>query len=316
MRAMHAVVVGCLAAVLGGCGGGMDSRPASTPSGGWGGGAQTESVTSSSKGSGGPATAAAPPAQPGGSWGDSPPPPPPPSVTAESSAPSGGHWSTPEPAPRDRPGLGTEWGESRESHIREVSFFRNDNESPFATAALFYNDRQGVEQLAAWHGGTPRFHDISAVNGAITVSLRDAWGEPLDAMHVGDRTYVVGQQGERYSIVISNHTRRRFEAVATVDGLDVISGKVGAFGNRGYVLTPEANLEIDGFRQSSNEVAAFRFAKVRDSYAAQRGEARNVGVIGIAFFAERGDDWNSDDLRTRDTASPFPNEGRFAPPPR
>ena len=316
MRAMHAVVVGCLAAVLGGCGGGMDSRPASTPSGGWGGGAQTESVTSSSKGSGGPATAAAPPAQPGGSWGDSPPPPPPPSVTAESSAPSGGHWSTPEPAPRDRPGLGTEWGESRESHIREVSFFRNDNESPFATAALFYNDRQGVEQLAAWHGGTPRFHDISAVNGAITVSLRDAWGEPLDAMHVGDRTYVVGQQGERYSIVISNHTRRRFEAVATVDGLDVISGKVGAFGNRGYVLMPEANLEIDGFRQSSNEVAAFRFAKVRDSYAAQRGEARNVGVIGIAFFAERGDDWNSDDLRTRDTASPFPNEGRFAPPPR
>jgi hypothetical protein len=316
MRAMHAVVVGCLAAVLGGCGGGMDNRPASTPSGGWGGGNDVQAFSSQSKGSSGPATAAAPPGQPGGSWGDTPPPPPPPSVTAESSAPSGGHWSTPEPAPRDRPGLGTEWGESRESHIREVSFFRNDNESPFATAALFYNDRQGVEQLAAWHGGTPRFHDISAVNGAITVSLRDAWGEPLDAMHVGDRTYVVGQQGERYSIVISNHTRRRFEAVATVDGLDVISGKVGAFGNRGYVLMPEANLEIDGFRQSSNEVAAFRFAKVRDSYAAQRGEARNVGVIGIAFFAERGDDWNSDDLRTRDTASPFPNEGRFAPPPR
>jgi hypothetical protein len=233
----------------------------------------------------------------------------------ESSAPSGGHWSAPEPAPRDRPGLGTEWGESRESHIREVSFFRGDPERPFATAALFYNDRQGVEQLAAWHGGTPRFHDIAEVNGEITVSLRDAWGEPLDAMHVGDRTYVVGQQGERYSIVISNHTRRRFEAVATVDGLDVISGKVGSFGQRGYVLMPEASLEIDGFRQSSDEVAAFRFAKVRDSYAAQRGEARNVGVIGIAFFAERGDDWNSDDLRTRDTASPFPNEGRFAPPP-
>jgi hypothetical protein len=316
MRAMHAAVVGCLAAVLGGCGGGMDSRPPSTPSGGWGGDGETASVQSAPRSSGGHASAAPPASQPGGSWGDSPPPPPPPSVTAEASAPSGGHWSTPEPAPRDRPGLGTEWGEARESHIREVSFFRNDSERPFATAALFYNDRQGVEQLAAWHGGTPRFHDIPEVNGAITVSLRDAWGEPLDAMHVGDRTYVVGQQGERYSIVISNHTRRRFEAVATVDGLDVISGKVGAFGNRGYVLMPEASLEIDGFRQSSDEVAAFRFAKVRDSYAAQRGEARNVGVIGIAFFAERGDDWNGDDVRTRDTASPFPNEGRFAPPPR
>jgi hypothetical protein len=301
----------------------MDSRPASSPGGGWGDGAQTQSVTSSPRGSGGPATATASPARPGGSWGDSPPAPPPPppssasnSVTTESSGSGSSHWSAPEPAPRDRPGLGTEWGESRESHIREVSFFRNDAERPFATAALFYNDRQGVEQLAAWHGGTPRFHDISAVNGEITVSLRDAWGESLDAMHVGDRTYVVGQQGERYSIVISNHTQRRFEAVATVDGLDVISGKVGAFGNRGYVLMPEASLEIDGFRQSSDEVAAFRFAKVRDSYAAQRGEARNVGVIGIAFFAERGDDWNADEMRTRDTASPFPSEGRFAPPPR
>jgi hypothetical protein len=303
MRAMHALWVGGLAAVLGGCGASMDSRPAE--SGGWGGGggAQTQSFSSPSKGS-------------GGSWGDAPPPPPPPVSAQMESAPSGGHWSTPEPAPRDRPGLGTEWGETRESHIREVSFFRNDPERPFATAALFYNDRQGVEQLAAWHGGTPRFHDIAEVNGAITVSLRDAWGEPLDAMHVGDRTYVVGQQGERYSIVISNHTRRRFEAVATVDGLDVITGKVGSFGERGYVLMPEASLEIDGFRQSSDEVAAFRFAKVRDSYAAQRGEARNVGVIGIAFFAERGDDWDSADLRTRDTASPFPNEGRFAPPPR
>jgi hypothetical protein len=79
---------------------------------------------------------------------------------------------------------------------------------------------------------------------------------------------------------------------------------------------PHANLEIDGFRQSDDQVAAFRFSKVRDSYAAQRGEARNVGVIGIAFFAERGDDWDSPELRRRDTASPFPNEGRFAPPPR
>jgi hypothetical protein len=78
---------------------------------------------------------------------------------------------------------------------------------------------------------------------------------------------------------------------------------------------PRATFEIDGFRQSDDQVAAFRFAKVRDSYAARRGDARNVGVIGIAFFAERGDDWDEGELRTRETASPFPDE-RFAPPPR
>lgn len=320
MRAMKALLVGSLLTTLAGCAGGAGApRQAQSPSG-WGqggGGAKAEEPSAS------PSADTAGPSQPSGGWGGSagttasapPPPAPPPTVTAESSAGTGSHWTSPEPAPRERPGLGTEWGESRESHIREVSFFRNDPERPFAVAQLFYNDRQGIEALAAWHGGTPRFHDVPAFGGAITVSIRDAWGEPLDAMRVGDRTYVSGTEGERYAIVISNHTPRRFEAVATVDGLDVISGKVGSFGNRGYVLMPHASLEIDGFRQSEDAVAAFRFSKVRDSYAAQRGEARNVGVIGVAFFAERGDDWTAGELRTRDTASPFPNE-RFAPPPR
>lgn len=310
------LVMGALAVVMAGCGGGHDfGSPARSPSG-WGDG-------NSVGGSAGPVQPSASPTTVSGDFksADAPPPPPAPPAAEESarleSGPSGGsHWQTPVPEPRERPGLGTEWGEQRESHIREVSFFRADPERPFATAQLFYNDRRGIEALAAWHGGTPRFHDVSAVNGAITVSLRDAWGEPLDAMHVGDRTYVAGTEGERYAIVIANHTARRFEAVATVDGLDVINGQTGSFSNRGYVLMPHASLEIDGFRQSQDVVAAFRFSKVRDSYAAARGEARNVGVIGIAFFGERGDDWREDELRTRDTASPFPAEGRFAPPPR
>ncbi|HEY1695920.1 MAG TPA: hypothetical protein VGG39_27320 [Polyangiaceae bacterium] len=310
------LVVGTLAVVLAGCAGGAGGGSPAHTAGGWGGENDVGGQASPAQPS--PAGAPAP-----GDFksADAPPPPPTTTATGESaqieSAPSGGsHWQTPAPEPRERPGLGTEWGEQRESHIREVSFFRADPDRPFATAELFYNDRRGIEALAAWHGGTPSFHEVPSVNGAITVSLRDAWGEPLDAMHVGDRTYVAGTQGERYAIVIANHSARRFEAVATVDGLDVINGQSGSFSNRGYVLMPHASLEIDGFRQSEDVVAAFRFAKVRDSYAAQRGEARNVGVIGIAFFGERGDDWNEGELRTRDTASPFPTEGRFAPAPR
>jgi hypothetical protein len=242
---------------------------------------------------------------------ESAPPSPPP--------PSGGGWfpnrDTAQAEPTNRPGLGTEWGETRESHIHEVSFFRA-GDNPFSVAQLFYNDRRGVEAQTSFHPGQPTFHDVSFINGAVTVSLRDAWGGPLDATHVGDRTYVIGQEGERYTIVLANHTPRRIEAVATVDGLDVMNGQKGSFENRGYVLMPFASLEIDGFRQSEDAVAAFRFAKVRDSYAAQRGEDRNVGVIGVAFFAERGDDWSSGDLWRRETASPFPSDPRFAPPPR
>jgi hypothetical protein len=158
---------------------------------------------------------------------------------------------------------------------------------------------------------------VSAGGGAVTISIRDAGGEPLEAVHVGDRTFVVGQAGQRYSIVLQNHTSHRFEAVGTVDGLDVINGKPGTFDNRGYVLMPFATLVIEGFRTSTSAVAAFRFASVADSYAAQTGSARNVGVIGIAFFTEKGDSFVPDsETRLRDTASPFPADSRFAQQPR
>src|SRR5215467_7697397 len=183
----------------------------------------------------------------------------PPAASVEAQSSGGAHAEAgPVPPPTERPGLGTEWGETRESHVRDVTFFRADPERPFAMATLFYNDRSGVEALAAYHSDhSPFFHEFAARGGAITVSIRDGSGEALDAVRVGDRTYVMGQAGDRYAIVLTNHTRHRFEAVATVDGLDVINGRQGTLSNRGYVLMPYATLQIDGFRQSTDAVAAF-----------------------------------------------------------
>lgn len=221
-----------------------------------------------------------------------------------------------EPAPESRPGLGTEWGETRRSRVHDVTFVR-DSSRPFAVAALHYNDRRGVDAMANLHAQRDTRRDVAAGGGAVTIAIKDASGEPLEAVHVGDRTLVVGQAGQRYSIVLTNHTSHRFESVVTVDGLDVINGKPGTTESRGYVLLPFATLEIEGFRQSTSAVAAFRFASVGESYAAQTGSARNVGVIGIALFGERGDSFVSpSELRLRDTASPFPADPRFAQPPR
>jgi hypothetical protein len=256
--------------------------------------------------------------------------PAPPSATAPATSGASGESSASRRAPREesadvapsqRPGLGTEWGETRYSHVTDVPFLRADEDTPFAIASLRYDDRKGVEALASFHARTsplsPWIHDVPAANGAVTVSVRDGRGSPLDARRVGDRTYVVGRAGDRYAIVLSNHTRHRFEAVATVDGLDVINGRAGSLENRGYLLEPFSSLEIDGFRQSSEAVAAFRFGKVADSYAAQTGSARDVGVIGVAFFAERGDRFDDDsEARLRDSANPFPADDRFARPPR
>ena len=220
----------------------------------------------------------------------------------------------------ERPGLGTGWGETRVSHVHEVSFDR-ESSTPFAVGMLHYNDRAGVQALASYHqavaGGF--MHDVPEAGGAITVSIVGENGAPLDALKVGDRTFVIGHDGERYSIVMTNHTNHRFESVATVDGLDVVNGRPASLDNRGYILAPFARVEIDGFRQSQAAVAAFRFSRVSESYAAQTSGDRNVGVIGVAFFSERGDSftpWTLDELRTRDTANPFPVDLRFAQPPR
>ncbi len=233
---------------------------------------------------------------------------------SESSARPG----VPSPEPPARPGLGTEWGEARTSRVHDVTFTRSDEERPFALASLFYNDRGGVEAMANHHAGNSS-RELVAAGGAITVAIHDGSGESLEALHLADRTYVIGHSGERYTIFITNHTGHRFEAVGTVDGLDVINGQPGNVTNRGYVLPPFGTVEIDGFRQTQGSVAAFRFAAVGDSYAAQVGSGRNVGVIGVAFFAERGDTfdpWSDREIRRRETANPFPDSTRFARPPR
>jgi hypothetical protein len=267
-----------------------------------------------------------PSAMPASPPGLSPPPPPAtpqsssrgrPSADSEgASAPPRSREADATPAPTTRPGLGTEFGEARTSRVHDVAFVR-DGGRPFAIAALNYNDRKGVDALASAAARRDSARSLATGGGAVTISVRDASGEPLEAVHVGDRTFVVGQAGQRYSIVLQNHSSHRFEAVGTVDGLDVINGKPGTLESRGYVLLPFATLEIEGFRTSTAQVAAFRFAAVADSYAAQTGSARNVGVIGLAFFAERGDSFIPEsELRLRETANPFPADPRFAQPPR
>jgi hypothetical protein len=115
-------------------------------------------------------------------------------------------------------------------------------------------------------------------------------GGVLDTYKHRGRFYVEGDSGERYSIRITNPTDRRVEAVVSVDGLDVIDGETADFRKkRGYVVQPHDALVIDGFRVSTRQVAAFRFSSVSNSYAGRKGKARNVGVVGVAIFAERGE---------------------------
>ena len=99
--------------------------------------------------------------------------------------------------------------------------------------------------------------------------------------------WVAGRPGVRYSIVIQNHRSERLLAVTAVDGVNVISGETGAWGQSGYVFDPGERYEISGWRKSNTEIADFNFTSAGSSYAARTGRPANVGVIGVALFLER-----------------------------
>jgi hypothetical protein len=252
-----------------------------------------------------PAAKSAAPGQPMGPAGEA--------AASEAPAPTAGADKADAPAAEERPGLGTEFGESRESRISTTSFTREHSDRPFDALRLFYNDATGARAMAQRAG----ISDIGSAQartreGAITVRLLDGSGSPLSGFSSGSNTYVVGSAGDRYTIQIKNNTGTRFEAVTTVDGLDVINGRTGSLSNRGYIVNGFSTVEIDGWRRSTDTVAAFRFGKVSQSYAGKKGEDRNVGVIGVALFEEQGASlgWSDREIDRRHGADPFPGSSR------
>jgi hypothetical protein len=231
---------------------------------------------------------------------------------------SSGTATMPTTAEQERPGLATQWGETRTSPVTNTSFTRANPNTPTATAVLYYNDQAGVERMAGWSNYQrlpAAFYSVG--EGLVSFGIRDESGNLLEGLIANDNRYVIGETGRRYSIVVRNDTGNRLEAVISVDGLDVLDGKPAAVTKSGYVIAPYSTLQVDGFRQSLATVAAFRFGAVQDSYTNRKyGDTRNVGVIGLAIFHESGSNpssWTDNETRQRRSAEPFP--GRFATPP-
>jgi len=111
-------------------------------------------------------------------------------------------------------------------------------------------------------------------------------GETLHVWRDHGRPVVAGRPGARYSVRLVNNSGERVLAVVAIDGVNVVSGETASVGQRGYVLEPWQRTEITGWRKSEDEVAAFEFTRLSDSYAARTGRPRDVGVIGVAVFRE------------------------------
>jgi hypothetical protein len=124
-----------------------------------------------------------------------------------------------------------------------------------------------------------RSADIEIIDGAS--------GRVLPVYRHYGHYYVPGEPGHEYRIRLVSHEPGRLLAVASVDGVNVVSGETASPDQTGYILDAYSNYDVLGWRKSLDHVASFYFTSLPDSYAARTGRARDVGVIGVALFREK-----------------------------
>ncbi|WP_240933179.1 hypothetical protein [Diaphorobacter sp. HDW4B] len=226
-------------------------------------------------------------------------------------------------APQAHSTLGTQWGEGRTSRVVTIDATRLTPGKPQAQSALRYTDEDSIRRSLG--ADADRQLSVLLAGGKIEWSVVDGRGAvlPIYSQRGGSNYHVAGRSGERYELVYVNRSQRVYELVATVDGLDVLSGQPGSIDAEGYLIRPGETMRVEGFRKNSNEVAAFRFSAKDNAYASNTpaGNPRNIGVIGSALFEVQ----LAEASRVSPPPSPvrgggpdaFPaDKGRFAAPPQ
>ena len=130
--------------------------------------------------------------------------------------------------------------------------------------------------------------DARAIGSLAEVAIIDRDnGSTLPVHYYRGEYWVAGRPGARYAIEVRNRLGERLLAVASVDGVNVLSGDNAGWDQAGYVFSARERYQITGWRKSDAEVAAFTFTDSPNSYAERTGRPANVGVIGVALFRER-----------------------------
>jgi hypothetical protein len=133
-------------------------------------------------------------------------------------------------------------------------------------------------------GATGAWADQDPVD--LQVVDRDT-GQPLRIWRHHGRLFVAGGPDQRYGLRVTNRTNGRVLVVLSVDGVNVVTGETAGYNQTGYVFGPYGSYDINGWRKSDADVAAFSFAPLPQSYAARTGRPSDVGVIGMAVFKEK-----------------------------
>ncbi len=150
-------------------------------------------------------------------------------------------------------------------------------------AALF------ASPLAAFFAVVPLAGCMSIADAGVLVDVSvidRSTGQQLEVYRHRGQLYVAGTPGNRYAVVMRNKSAGRLLTVLSVDGVNALNGQTAATSQSGYVLSAWQAAEIAGWRKSMDDVAAFYFTSVADSYAGRTDRPQNVGVIGVAVYRE------------------------------
>ena len=130
--------------------------------------------------------------------------------------------------------------------------------------------------------------DVSAIGRLADVTVTDrSTGQTLPVYFARGEYWVAGTPGAKYSVSVANASGARVLAVMSVDGVNVLNGETAGIEQSGYVFNAYQRYDVNGWRKSNSEVAAFEFVASPASYAERTGRPANVGVIGVALFKER-----------------------------
>lgn len=170
--------------------------------------------------------------------------------------------------------LGTKEGEEIYSEVTEVDLQRV-NFLPDATFDLNYADKiykgNKVELLPLVE---------SDINFAV-----DSMGNKLPIYQDSGHHYLQGKAGNTYRLGYSNLSDKIYEVIVSIDNINVLDSSTGSYSS-GYVLYPNQNLVIDGFRKSPSSVAPFIFSQPQESSNADSNAVtiNDIGVIKTTFY--------------------------------
>nr|WP_274903161.1 hypothetical protein [Psychrobacter sp. DAB_AL62B] len=171
--------------------------------------------------------------------------------------------------------LGTQWGDDVDSEVTTVDLRRVSDE-PIAQMQVSYADKNYKGRAV---------NSMSLLAGKVEFSAATDGGQ-LPLYRDGSNYYLQGKAGQAYRLVYQNNSANTYEIVASVDGLNVLDGSTASRYDSGYVLNPNDELVIEGFRKSNSAVASFIFSKPDNAYAANTdaGSIENTGIIGTVIY--------------------------------